>query len=274
MVVSNITTPYALHESNFAFVPDGTAEDLAAGRVPFRDRSEELGLARAGWCWDVKAGDFDNDGVDELLQANGFLKGEVNRWPLLQELAMGNDELLHNLWAWPKFVAGDDLSGHEPNRLWVRGPDGRYSDLAGPVGISSPDNTRALALGDVDGDNRVDVLVANQWEDSTLLLNTGQGGPAADLRIVRPGSAGRDVVAIGAQVELHHPDHPQKSQLYPANGHTGVSAAEIHFALPGGGSTPATVTWRDATGAHSADITVAPGHSTVYLGIDGTAVVR
>ncbi len=274
MVVSNITTPYALHESNFAFVPDGTAEDLAAGRVPFRESAEALGLARAGWCWDVKAGDFDNDGVDELLQANGFLKGEVNRWPILQELAMANDELLRYPAAWPKFGPGDDLSGSEPNRFWVRVGD-RYADLAAQVGIAFGDNTRGLALGDVNGDNRLDAVVANQWENSAVLLNQKAGGPAADLRLVRPGAAGdAEVVAVGAQVELRDQVRPQKAQLYPANGHTGVSAQELHVVLRESGPVPATVTWRDASGQHSAEIEIAPGHRTVHLRPDGTAEVR
>lgn len=274
MVVSNIAAPYALHESNFAFVPDGTAEDLAAGRVPFRESAEALGMARAGWCWDVKAGDFDNDGADELMQANGFLKGDVNRWPVLQELAMGNDELLRYPGAWPNFGPGDDLSGSEPNRFWVRVGD-RYTDLAAPVGIAFGDNTRGLALGDVNGDNRLDAVVANQWEDSVVLLNQKSGGPAADVRLVRPGAAGsKDVLAIGAQIELRDQVRPQKAQLYPANGHTGVSAQELHLAMRGNGPAPATVTWRDATGQHRAEIEIAPGHRTVHLRPDGTAEVR
>ena len=277
IVVSNITTPFALHESNFAFTPSGSPADLEAGELPFRDRSEELGLARAGWCWDVRAGDFDNDGVDEIMQANGFLRGEVDRWPLLQELAMGNDDLLRHPQFWPNFQPGDDLSGHEPNRFFVRGPDGRYTDLAAPTGVAQDDNTRGLAFGDVDGDGRLDAVVANQWHDSVLLHNTAPAGPSAGLRLVRPATAGPDgavTTAIGAQVRLHHPDRPQRAQLYPANGHTGVSAPELNFALPGGGTVPATVTWRDAAGSHEARIEVRPGRSTILLNTDGTAVVR
>jgi enediyne biosynthesis protein E4 len=280
IVVSNITTPFGLHESNFAFAPAGSPAEFADGELPFRERSEELGLSRSGWGWDVRAGDFDNDGVDEIMQANGFLRGEVNRWPLLQELAMGNDELLHNPAFWPNFVPGDDLSGHEPNRFYVRGEDGRYAELAGRTGVAADDgadNTRALAFGDVDGDGKLDAVVANQWQNSVLLHNTASAGPSAGLRLVRPadaGASGAVTPAIGAQVRLHHPDRPQRAQLYPANGHTGVSAPELHFALPGGDPVPATVTWRDATGAHEAQVMVRPGRSTILLDTDGTAEVR
>jgi hypothetical protein len=274
IVVSNITSPYALQESNFAFVPTGPGSDLLAGKVPFRNRSEQLGLSRSGWSWDVKAGDFDNDGLDELIQASGFLRGTRNRWPLLQELAMGNDQLIHNPHFWPVFAPGDDLSGHEHNAFWVRGPGGRYVDLAPALGLAAADVSRGLAFGDVDGDGRLDAAVANQWTDARLLHNDGPAGrPAADLHLVRPGAAGGDRPAIGAQVELRDRRTPQKAQLYPANGHAGVSAADIHLVL-GDAAVSATVRWVDEAGPHRADILVRAGHHTVTLGADGTAVPR
>jgi len=274
IVVSNITSPFALQESSFAFVPSGPGSDLLAGRVPFRNRSEQLGLSRCGWCWDVKAGDFDNDGVDELIQAAGFVRGSRNRWPLLQELSMANDELVHDARLWPVFVPGDDLSGHEHNAFWVRGPGGRYWDLAPRLGLAAPDVTRGLAFGDVDGDGRLDAVVANQWEDSRLLHNRHTGGrPAADLHLVRPGAAGGFRSAIGAQVELRDRVAPQKAQLYPANGHAGVSAADAHLVL-GDAAVAATVSWVDQAGAHRTDLQAQPGHHTVELSPDGTAVLR
>ncbi|WP_246127527.1 FG-GAP repeat domain-containing protein [Amycolatopsis rhizosphaerae] len=274
IMVSNITTPYALQESNFAFVPTGDGRDLLAGKVPYDERSEDLGLARGGWAWDVKAGDFDNSGTDQLMQATGFLKGDTDRWPELQELAMGNDELVRYPQAWPHFQLGDDLSGHQTNPFYVRGPGGRYADLAGAVGIGDPWNTRGLAFGDVDGDGRLDVLVANQWEDSVLLRNVSPSrGLGVDLNLVQPGAAGGDRAAIGAIVQVHGA-YPQKTQLYPANGHAGVSASQVHLALPDGAPARATITWRDGTSLHSTDIELIPGHHTVVLGPDGTAVLR
>ncbi|MEU4620105.1 VCBS repeat-containing protein [Actinoplanes sp. NPDC023801] len=272
MVVSNITTDYALHESNFAFVPDGRGTDLLEGRVPFTDRSEQLGLSRSGWSWDVKSGDFDNDGTDELLQATGFLKGERDAWPRLQELAMGNDDLLRHPWAWPNFQPGDDLSGHEPNPFWVRGDDGVYHDMSGPLGIDAPDVSRGLAFGDVDADGRLDALVANQWENSRLLHNRSGNASSLGLRLETPAGDGTRPV-IGAHVELRDPAGTRRAQLYPANGHAGVSAAEVHLAHPGG-EVPVTVIWRTATGVARAELVLPAGRHTIQLNDDGTAVQR
>ena len=42
---------------------------------------EALGLSRSDWGWDLKLADFANDGRLELVQATGFVRGSVNRWP-------------------------------------------------------------------------------------------------------------------------------------------------------------------------------------------------
>lgn len=274
--VSNITSPFALQESNFAFVPHGQPADLLAGRVPFTDRSEQLGLSRGGWAWDIKAGDFDNNGSNELMQSTGFVKGKTNRWPELQELAMGNDQLLRFAALWPTLQPGDDLSGHERNPFWVRGPDGRYTDLSNELGIGQPDVSRGIALGDVDGDGRLDALIANQWQNSRLLLNNAKGNrPGIDLALVIPTASGGTRPAIGADVRALAGAAPaQRSQLYPANGHAGVSAAEIHLAAARTGTTQVELRWRDATGTHTARIDVPAGHHQVALNPDGTAVLR
>lgn len=275
IVVGNITTPWALQESNFVFTPTGDGSELLAGRVPFRDRSEDLGLSRSGWSWDIKAADFDGDGIDELLQATGFLTGERWRWPQLQELAIANDQLLRYPWAWPNFVPGDDLSGHEPNRLWARAGGGRYTDLAGRVGLGAPDNTRGIAIGDINGDGRPDAAIANQWSDSKLLVNTSTPATGRTvLTLVRPGLGDATRAAIGASVTATPPGRAAlRAQLYPANGHAGVSAAELFLATATTDPTRFSLRWLTPEGPRAATIDLAPGRHTLLLGDDGKITI-
>ncbi|HBY77209.1 MAG TPA: RNA-binding protein, partial [Cyanobacteria bacterium UBA11148] len=194
--VSNIAADYALEESHFMFTSTGDTDRMKKGIAPYVDRSEPLGLSRSGWGWETKFGDFDNDGNLEALQATGFARGEINRWPELHELAMGNDQLLSNPNSWFSFKPGDDLSGHNHNPFFVRAANGRYYDLAKELGLDAPQVTRGIATADVDGDGDLDFAIANQWEPSYFYRNDSQkAGKFLELRLLLATDLAADVAA-------------------------------------------------------------------------------
>jgi enediyne biosynthesis protein E4 len=284
MFVSNITSQFALEESNFTWVSTGRLGEMKHGRAPFVDRSEPLGLSRGGWGWDAKFGDFDNSGELEIVQATGFLQGKVDRWPELQELAMANDTLLHHASVWPRFKPGDDLSGHEPNRFWVRGPAGRFADLSRRVGLGDPFVGRGVATGDVDGDGGLDFAIANQWEPSYLYRNRSPDRGAfleLDLLLPPTGVHGATRVldqaprglrarpAIGAEALLRRPDGRHVlAEVDAGNGHASARAPQLHFGLGTGrvGRVPVALAWRDGDGfVHRQRLVLRPGLHTVLL---------
>jgi enediyne biosynthesis protein E4 len=286
--VSNIADEYALEESHFLWISTGRLDRMGQGVAPYVDRGEELGLSRSGWGWDTRLGDFDNDGTLEALQATGFLKGNVNRWPELHELAMGNDQLLENPQSWPRFRPGDDLSGASHVPFFVRAGDGRYYDLARELGLGHNQVSRGIATGDVDGDGRLDYAIANQWDSSYfysnqspdpgaflglhLLLPFGKEKPQTevfDARHPRARLVGRP--AIGASATVYLPDGRRLvAQVESGNGHSGKRSPDLHFGL-GPISADAEIKvdlrWRDAEGQVSQKtIVVSPGWQTVLLG--------
>ena len=286
--VSNITTEYGLLESNFVFVSTGHPELMKNKIAPYVNRSEELGLSRSGWAWDAKFADFDNNRVPEAIQAIGFMKGSVNRWPELQELAMGNDRLLHNPRSWPHFQLSDDLSGHEHNPFFVRAADGRYYDLAATIGIDHSQVSRGIAIADVDGDGGLDFVFANQWEPSFYYHNESrQRGSFLGLHLllplrdppvtnikVKPGHPNADTLgraAIGATATVYLSDGTRlSSQVDGGNGHSGKRSSELHFGLGQISRTEAVrvdIRWRDVNGQISAQtLSLVPGWHTLMLG--------
>jgi len=290
--VSNIADEYALLESHFLFVRQDDPTAMLEGRAPYREESEALGVARSSWGWDTRFGDFDNDGVPEALQATGFAKGEVDRWPELQELATANDELLALPGSWPRLELGDDLSGDAPNPFYVKARDGRYYDLAAELGLAAEQVTRGIATADVDGDGDLDFAIANQWQASYFYRNDLQHltevGAAANqylgLHLLLPtagaghlslapghpsGSrATRPAVGASVRVSLAD-DRILVGQVDGGNGHSGVRSPELHFGLGRrDAETPVSVEvrYRDRSG-DPAELTLEllPGWHTLVL---------
>lgn len=285
--VSNIAAEYALEESHFLYTSTGHPEFLKRGVAPYVDRSEPLGLSRSGWAWEAKFGDFDNDGTLEAMQATGFEKGTVNRWPELQEMAMGNDELLSDSRFWPRFQGDDELSGYQHNPFFVQDHNGRYIDIAKELGIDSTEVSRGIATADVDGDGDLDFAIANQWEPSYFYENTAaQPGTFLGLHVMRDlnSVASSETVtemghlnhhefsqpAIGASATVHLPDGRQLvAQVDGGNGHSGARSSDLHFGL---GQLPpeqplrVDLHWRNRDGkvaSHTFDLK--PGWHTVLL---------
>jgi hypothetical protein len=289
--VSNITESFALEESNFVFMNTGRTEDLANGVAPFVDHSEELGLSRSGWAWDAKFDDFDNSGQLQALQATGFVHGEVNRWPELQELAMANDQLMHMPSAWLRVQPGDDLSGQDHNPFYVAAKNGLYVNVAADLGLEPADKeapSRGIAIADAYGDGRLDFAFANQWGDTVFYRNVSEnahGFLGLSLRWPMTEQAGVQVFeghpsaappsrpAIGATAVVTLPDGRRRmAQVDGGNGHSGKRAPELHFGLGDvapDAAIPVDLQWRDTEGnVHRAATTMSPGWHTVLLGAD------
>jgi hypothetical protein len=288
MFVSNITTPYALEESNFAWISTGETKRMSDGVAPYTDRSEQLGLSRGGWGWESRLADFDNDGVLEAMEATGFVRGQINRWPDLHEVATGNDQFLSDPGSWPHVQPGDDIDGHQPNLFFVRAEDGLYYDMAHDLGIDQDLVTRGIATADVDGDGKLDFAVANQWDDSYFYRNNSASSDAflglhlllpatsqaeAETR-ERPGNPGGDLQgspAIGASAVVHLPDGTNLvAQVDGGNGHSGKRSPGLHFGLgeiAADAAISVDLTWRGRDGqVQRKTISLTPGWHTVLLG--------
>jgi hypothetical protein len=266
--VSNITQEYGLEESHFVFLSTGHVELMKQGVAPYVDRGESLGLSRSGWGWDSRLGDFNNDGTLEALQAIGFIKGNVNRWPDLHEVVMGNDQLLRNPRSWPSLQLGDDISGSGHNPFFARGPDGRYHDIAAQLSLDEPLVSRGIATADVDGDGRLDYAVANQWGTSYFYRNDSNNPNAflglrlrlpvanevSQTRVCRDGkSMPASRPAIGAEARVFLTGRaPLVQQVDGGNGHSGKRSPDLQFGLgqrAGNDLVSVELRWRDATGA-------------------------
>jgi hypothetical protein len=196
------------------------------------------------------------------------------------------------------FRAGDDLSGHDPNPFFVRANDGRFYDVAAKIGIDAREVRRAIAVGDVDGDGRLDFAVANQWAPSAVYVNRAptrnfslslslwllvdqKPGQQSSVHFGGAAPNARARAAIGASVEIgRRPfddpvaranDHRARiAYVDGGSGHSGACSTEVHFGL---GTEkmkfPIEIRWRDAFGQpHTKSFDLAAGRYAIYLGAE------
>ncbi|MGO4565876.1 CRTAC1 family protein [Rhizobium sp. 2YAF20] len=266
--VSNIAEEHALFESHLLFLQDKSGWD--SGHAPFVNASGRLGLARSSWSWDCKLADFDNDGQLEALQATGFVKGNTDRWPELQELAMGNDELLKYPSSWPRFASGDSLSGNRHMAFFARDANGVYQDISVLIGLATPAISRGISIADVDGDGKLDFAVARQWENSSFYLNVSRTeNKYLSLNTRLTNSNGTTRAAIGAVARLTLPDGRVLVGFSDvSNGHSGHRSSEIHFGLgqlPTDQNIAVEISWRAAGRRQQRQYQLKPGTHQLIL---------
>ncbi|TCP24475.1 VCBS repeat protein [Scopulibacillus darangshiensis] len=287
MYISNIADEYALMESHLAFISTGKTQKMEKGIAPYKEESHELGLNRSSWGWGTKLTDFNNDGVLEVVQATGFIKGKVNKWAQLQEVAMGNDTLLSNPETWPNLKPGRaDLSGHDHNPFFVRSKSGKYIDLSKDIGIGDPHVSRGIATSDVDLDGDADFAMANQWEESYFYENVSPvKNKFLELKLKLPINKSlkdtqvipydeheqfkvNSINAIGATVKLTLPSGKTViNQVDGGNGHSGKRSPLVRFGLGDiNKKVQIDINWRDLKGIkHHQKLMIRPGIYTIML---------
>lgn len=249
ILVSDIADQYALEESHLAFLSQPGEPVFQGSQCSYIDHSDELGIARDGWGWDVKTGDFDNSGDLEILRAVNFVRGHVNRWPELHEAAMRNDRLLTTPTMWPVFHPGDDISGWHPMPFYARRANGQFVDIGQAIGLYMNVVSRGIATADVDGNGKLDFAVADQWAPSFFFRNVAQNDNAylglhvlwgldgkqssdVDVAAGHPDGSRKARPAVGVQADVTLDDgRVLHGQVDCSNGHSGKRAPDLLFGL-------------------------------------------
>ena len=209
--------------------------------APFRDVTDESQARMGRWSWSSDSWDFDHDGFSDIYVANGMISGTVredlNSFFWRQVVAKSPNtakpsadyeqgwntvnELIRADYSW---------SGFERNVLYVNNRDGTFSDISGALGLDFPDDSRAFALADFDGDGRQELLLKNRNAPQLRLMkNTISSLPPAIAFRLRGTKSNRD--AIGAAVTIETAVGRQTKLLQAGSGFLSQHSKDLFFGL-------------------------------------------
>jgi enediyne biosynthesis protein E4 len=172
----------------------------------FEDVSEMAGLGRNQLLgWGVAFLDVDEDGWPDLVMANGHVYPEIDR-SAIGETYRQKTLLYRNL------------------------SNGRFADItdsAGP-GFASRRPSRGLAIGDLDGDGRPEIVIVNMNDKPTLLKNVGprQNAIAITLTGTRSNRS-----AIGARCTIEAGGLRQMAEVVSGGSYFSQNSLTLYFGL-------------------------------------------
>ena len=139
----------------------------------FTDTAEAAGVSVGTWSAGATFGDYDGDGRLDLF-VDGYLKFDLSNPPYSGSKAMGFGFCQYRgeqVMCGPRGLVG------EQDHLFHNNGDGTFTDVSKKLGMDDPAGYYGLGalFADVNGDGKMDLLVANDSTPNYLYINKGNG---------------------------------------------------------------------------------------------------
>lgn len=208
---------------------------LNQGDLLFSDVSQLAGVTKTEWSWSCLLSDFDNDGYRDLFVANGYRRDVFDGDIQIELASFVNENRDKYRSAQDLFQRGFDemINVYDPimvpNYLFRNKGDLHFENVSAKWGFEDASFSNGAAVGDLDGDGDLDLVINNLDGEAFVYENTS----AAYNNYVKldlegpPGNAD----GLGAKVTLYYGDQIQYFENKTVRGYLSSNEPVVHFGL-------------------------------------------
>lgn len=213
----------------------------------FSEQALMSGIAATDWSWSALFADFNHDSELDVFIANGIPKRPND----LDYIKFVSSEQIQNKISNTSLVDRKALdmmpAGIVPNYIYEGNRELHFTDRTGEWMPEKNRITTAIAMGDLDNDGDLDLVLNNLDEKALILENNSSESDVHSIGIELK-YQGKNPYGIGSKLMAYNNGRLQYQELYTVRGFQSSSQPRIHFGTGGNSKLDSLrVIWPDGT---------------------------